>query len=158
SFHRRAVLKLGVGAAALAAAGLRGRAALAADEISIGWLKPLTGPLASSFNPLYISPQIALDEINKAGGILGKKLVKGEVDDQASPAQEPIAMRRLIEAGVRYVVGPTGSSQALASLEVSTPQKILQATYATASEVGDGKRYPFHYQFNFTSDAQVTRH
>ncbi|MFO1321779.1 MAG: ABC transporter substrate-binding protein [Burkholderiales bacterium] len=155
---RRTVLASALGAIAAAGTGLGMRQAHAADVVKIGWLKPLTGPLASSFGPLYLAGQMAIDEINAAGGILGRKLVKVEVDDQGSPAQAPIATRRLIEEGVKFIVGPVGSSQALASLESSTPQKIIQAAYASATEMGDGKRFPYHYQFNFTSDAQVKRH
>ena len=132
--------------------------ARAQDVVKIGWLKPMTGPLASSFAPLYLGAELAMEEINAGGGILGRKLVKVEVDDQGSPAQAPIATRRLIEDGVKFILGPVGSSQTLASLEVSTPAKIIQASYATANEMGDGKRFPYHYQFNFTSDEQVKRH
>lgn len=159
---RRAVLahgaRLGSSAIVLAAGGIFARGALAADDVKIGWIQPTTGPLASSFGPLYLAADMALEEINAAGGILGRKLVKVTADDQGSPAQEPIVTRRLIEGGCNFIVGPIGSSQALASLEVSTSQKIIQASYATATEMGDGKRYPFHYQFNFTSDAQAVRH
>lgn len=153
---RRAILQGIVGLTALGAPA-RVRAA-SSTELLIGWLKPMTGPLASSFAPLYIAADIALEEINQSGGILGRKLVKVEVDDQASPAQQPIAIQRLIEQGASIILGPVGSSQAVASLEISTARKLIQATYATADEVGDGQRYPYHYQFNFTSRAQVTRH
>ena len=156
--NRRTVLASTLGALALGS-GLVPREARAAEEdVKIGWIKPITGPLASSFGPLYLAGQIALDEINASGGILGRKLVKVEVDDQASPSQSPIATRKLIEQGVKIIVGPIGSSQTLASLEVSSPAKVIQAAYATATEMGDGTRFPYHYQFNFTAAAQVYRH
>lgn len=154
---RRSVLASAVGGAAIAT-GLLPRSANAQDVVKLGWIKPMTGPLASSFGPLYLAAQIAMDEINASGGILGRKLVKVEVDDQGSPSQDPIATKRLVEEGVKYIVGPIGSSQTLASLEVSTPAKIISAAYATATEMGDGKRFPYHYQFNFTAAAQVRRH
>lgn len=154
--QRRTVLASAVGTAAVAT-GLLPRAAHAQDVVKVGWIKPMTGPLASSFGPLYLAAQIAMDEINAAGGILGRKLVKVEVDDQGSPAQNPIVTRRLVEEGVKYIVGPIGSSQALASLEVSSAAKIISASYATANEMGDGTRFPYHYQFNITSSAQVRR-
>ena len=100
--------------AALVAGGLLGRNAFAADDVKIGWIQATTGPLASSFGPLYLAADMALDEINAAGGVLGRKLVKVTADDQGSPAQEPIATRRLIEDGCKFIVGPVGSSQALA--------------------------------------------
>ena len=154
--NRRSVL-VGAAGTAIAATGLIGRAAFAADEVKIGWIQPTTGPLASSFGANYIAADIAFDEINAAGGIMGRKLVKVMADDQGSPAQEPVVTRRLIDEGCKFIVGPTGSSHALASLEVSTPQKIIQCTYASATEMGDGTRYPYHYQFNFTADAVVLR-
>ena len=151
---RRTLIQGGAAAIGVATFG----AARAQDVVKIGWLKPLTGALASSFGPLYLGAELAMEEINAGGGILGRKLAKIEVDDQGSPAQAPIATKRLIEDGVKFILGPVGSSQTLASLEVSTPAKIIQASYATATEMGDGKRFPYHYQFNFTSEAQVKRH
>jgi branched-chain amino acid transport system substrate-binding protein len=161
---RRRLLAAGAGiglAVPLGAGGMLlhpGRAAAQAADLKIGWIKPMTGPLASSFDPLYIDAEMALAEINAAGGILGRKLVKVEVDDEGSPAKGTAMTRNLIEQGVKFVVGPTGSSQAISSLEVSTPAKIIQAAYATADDVGNGDRYPYHYQFNFSSAAQVKRH
>ncbi|MCC6000067.1 MAG: ABC transporter substrate-binding protein [Pararhodobacter sp.] len=155
---RRGLLKAGAGAAALLAMpGIVGRA-LADDELKIGWVRPLTGPLASSFEALYAAGDIALDEINEAGGILGRRLVKVEIDDAAAPANQPIVMRELIHQGVKFVVGPVGSSQTLASLAVSTPAQVIQSGYITASEGGDGERYPYHYQCVFTVDAQAVKY
>jgi ABC-type branched-subunit amino acid transport system substrate-binding protein len=141
--------------ATIAATGLLGRRAVAADEVKLGWIQPMTGALASSYGPNYLAAEIALDEINAAGGILGRKLVKVVADDQASPAIEPIVTRRLIDEGCKYILGPVGSSHALASLVVSTPAKVIQGTYASAPEAGDAARYPYHYQCNFTADSIV---
>ena len=49
---------------------------------------------------------------------------------------------------------PTGSSQALSSLATTTPAKIIQATYANGAEMGDGTKYPFHYQCTFNTNQQ----
>lgn len=145
------------GAAAVAAAG---RAAHAApeNEVKVGVMKPLTGGLVSSYAPLFLVVDLAIDEINRNGGILGRKLVKTEVDDEGSPARAPVAAQRLIEQGATFIMGPAAGSSAIAALEISTRAKVLQASYATADEVGDGKRYPYHYQFCFTSTGQVARH
>lgn len=128
------------------------------DDLKIGWLRPLTGPLASSFESLYAAGDIALDEINAAGGILGRKLVKVEVDDGGAPANQPIAVRQLIEDGVNIVVGPVGSSQTLAALAVATPSEVIQSGYITASEGGDGATYPYHYQCGFTVASQAVKY
>ncbi|HSV78127.1 MAG TPA: ABC transporter substrate-binding protein [Ramlibacter sp.] len=160
--NRRQVLvgaaKVGTAAAA-ASAGIGWLPARAADnEFRIGWIKPLTGQLASTFEGYYYAADIALEEINAAGGIMGRKLVKVELDDQASPAIEPLVMRKLADDGIQFVLGPVGSSQALAAFHVGQPKKMIQATYASADEVGDGTKYPYHYGFSSPGMAQVKRH
>lgn len=143
------------GAAALGAGGLM-RPALAADDVfHVGWVRPTTGRLASSYAPLYIGGLVAIDEINATGGVMGRKIARQEEDDEASPAREPAVVKKLQESGVQYICGPTGSSQSLAALAVTTPSKTITTMYAIASEAGDGTRYPWHYQCTFNSDLQA---
>jgi ABC-type branched-subunit amino acid transport system substrate-binding protein len=143
------------GAAALGASGLMRPAFAADDTFKVGWVRPTTGRLASSYAPLYIGGLIAIDEINAAGGVMGRKIVRQEEDDEASPAREPAVIKKLQESGIQYVCGPTGSSQSLAALAVTTPAKTITTMYAIASEAGDGTRYPWHYQCTFNSDLQA---
>jgi branched-chain amino acid transport system substrate-binding protein len=58
----------------VAAAGLAAFAAQAADAIKIGMVAPLTGPAAESGRFQTQGAKLALDEINKAGGVLGRPL------------------------------------------------------------------------------------
>jgi branched-chain amino acid transport system substrate-binding protein len=152
SLDRRVFLS---GVAALGASSF-GRAALAGEEVfNLGWVRPTTGRLASSYAPLYIGGLIAIDEINAMGGVMGRKIARQEEDDEASPAREPAVIKKLQESGVRYICGPTGSSQSLAALAITTPAKTMTTMYAIASEAGDGARYPWHYQCTFNSDLQA---
>jgi branched-chain amino acid transport system substrate-binding protein len=120
----------------------------------IGLVRPLTGRFTSSFAPVYVPARVAAEEINASGGLLGKMIEFVEEDDEGSPAKEPAVMRKLQEAGINVVVGPVGTSQAVAALSVSTPGKIIQADGAYAIEVVDGKQYPYHYQFNYNTKHQ----
>lgn len=162
SLDRRGFLetagRLGVGMMGMGAAPL-----LMAQQqnFTIGWVRPSTGRLASSFAPLYVGGLIAIEEINAAGGILGRPIVRKEEDDEASPAKQPTVMKKIADAGVNVLVGPTGSSQTLASLAFTTPAKIIQSTYAFAADLGDGRKYPYHYQCSYNTDHQAeaaTRH
>lgn len=151
--RRRQVLAAGLGAAASG-----GRAwAAADDEVRVGVLRPLTGPFASTWAPLYLVVDIAIDEVNRSGGILGRKVVKVEVDDEGSPARAPLATQQLIEQGVKMILGPAAGSQCIASLQVSTPRKVIQTGYATTDELGDGTRFPYHYQYCFTTSGEVVK-
>lgn len=162
SLDRRGFLatagRLGVGMMGMGAAPL-----LMAQQqnFTVGWVRPSTGRLASSFAPLYVGGLIAIEEINAAGGILGRPIVRKEEDDEASPAKQPTVMKKIADAGVNALVGPTGSSQTLASLAFTTPSKIIQSTYAFAADLGDGRKYPYHYQCSYNTDHQAeaaTRH
>lgn len=155
---RSAPLALGTSSFALGLMSVSSPVLAQADTFRVGWIRAMTGPLASTFEGYYYAADIALEEINNAGGILGRKVVKVEVDDQGSPANEPLAMRKLADDGVKFVLGPVGSSQALAAFEVGSGRKMLQSTYATADEVGDGTRFPYHYESASPGNAQVQRH
>lgn len=124
------------------------------ESFRLGWIRPTTGRLSSSFAPLYIGGLIAIEEINAQGGIMGHQIVRQEEDDEASPAKEPAVVKKLQEAGINYVFGPTGSSQVQASLGATTPARMIQATYANAAELEDGGKYPYHYQGTFNTNQQ----
>ena len=145
-----------LGGGAMGGFGLSGLAlAQAGAPLKIGWVRPTTGRLVSSFAALYTGGLIAIDEINAAGGIMGRQIVRDEQDDEAAPAKEPGIILKYQEAGVNFICGPTGSSQSLASVASTTPRKMIQTTYALAAEMGNGAKYPYHYQTIFNSDQQA---
>lgn len=139
------------------ASGSTGGAAPAIPDgpIRIGFIIPQTGPLASAFAPTYFAPRIAIDEINAAGGLLGHELEIVEVDDEASPAQAPAAVRQLVDEDIHLVVGPTGSSQVLSALAATTPEKMIQAGFSAADEIANAEEYPYHYMFLYTTTQQA---
>jgi branched-chain amino acid transport system substrate-binding protein len=145
----------GLGMSALGLPAILTSRARAAEEFRIGWVRPSTGVVASSFAPNFVGGLVAVDEINEMGGILGRKIVRVEVDDEGSPAKEPAVARKLQQDGIDIFIGPTGSSQALASLAYTSSAHILQTTYAAVVPVGDGKKYPFHYQFVVNTDMEA---
>ncbi|MFC5300571.1 urea ABC transporter substrate-binding protein [Azospira restricta] len=74
---RRTFIKATVVSAALAAIGLP---AMAADTIKVGILHSLSGTMAISETALKETALMAIEEINKSGGVLGKKLEPVVVD------------------------------------------------------------------------------
>ena len=75
--HRRTFIKATVLAAALSAFGMT---AHAADTIKVGILHSLSGTMAISETALKETALMTIDEINKAGGVMGKKLEPVVVD------------------------------------------------------------------------------
>ena len=152
---RRAVLATGpalFGGSLLA--GAQSVFAQKGDTIKIGSARAMTGLVASSFAPLYVSVKIAVEEINAAGGILGRPIEIIEADDESSPAKEPAVMRKLIDSGAMALLGPVGSSHTIAAATTTTAAKIIHVGGGWAEELADGLKYPYHYQFTYNTGHQ----
>ncbi len=78
--HRRNFIQATAISIALATAGLSSLPAVAADTIKVGILHSLSGTMAISETALKETALMTIDEINKAGGVLGKKLEPVVVD------------------------------------------------------------------------------
>jgi branched-chain amino acid transport system substrate-binding protein len=123
-------------ALATAAMGFTG-AALAADPIKIGVDGPFTGGSSSMGVSMRDGVRLAVDEINKAGGVLGRQLQIIERDDEAKNergvqiAQELINKEKVVAA-----VGYINSGVALASQRFWQEAKIpVMNNVATASVI-----------------------
>ena len=146
--------------------GMGGLAPLAAsaqskEALTLGWIRASTGRLASTFAPLYVGGLIALDEINAAGGIMGRPSVRMEEDDEASPAKQPAIAAKIMDAKPMAIFGPVGTSQAMASAAMTTPRKVIHAASANGADMGDGLKYPYHYQVMYNTLTQadvIVRH
>lgn len=83
---RRRVLGLGLGSIAglgLGALGLP-KISMAADSIKVGVLLDLSGPLQVFGHTKYQCLQLAAEEINENGGVLGRKIELVTYDTQSS--------------------------------------------------------------------------
>src|SRR3954464_5779194 len=94
--------KFAVMAAGLTAAGLTGSLMTSASaQIKIGVIEPLTGPFAASGNYVTNGAEIAADEINAKGGVLGQKIELVIEDNKSNPteaaavAEKPISPHKL---------------------------------------------------------------
>jgi branched-chain amino acid transport system substrate-binding protein len=103
--------------------------------LKIGLLGPLTGPLAP-FGPDYINTSnLALADINAAGGVLGQPVELTVGDTGTAPEQGVAEARRLVDiAGVQAIVGAAASGVTLPVAEsVTVPNKILQISNCSTS-------------------------
>src|SRR5229473_2193704 len=92
----RSWLAAGFGAALAAWAMLAGPAS-AQEEVKIGGLMDVTGPIANFMPALLASAQLAVDEVNANGGILGgKKLRMVIVDTQGNEQGAVDGARKLV--------------------------------------------------------------
>jgi branched-chain amino acid transport system substrate-binding protein len=111
---------------ALAAAASMSLAAFAADTIKIGFPIPLSGPTAVYGVPILKGAQMAVDEINAKGGVLGKKLEILSRDSKAN-ADEAVRLARelIVKDNVDFLAGTLTSAEAPAVSTIAKENKVV---------------------------------
>ncbi|MBV9491686.1 MAG: ABC transporter substrate-binding protein [Verrucomicrobia bacterium] len=129
--------------------------ALAQDTIKIGEFGSLTGDNASFGISQNNGVQLAVQEINDAGGVLGKKLELIVEDNQTKQGETTTIVRKLISQDhVVALIGEVASSKSLEAAPVAQAAKIPQlATAATNPRVTQTGDYIF--RVCFTDDFQA---
>lgn len=127
--------------ASLAAASLIPLAA-AAQTIKIGFNGDISGtPLAQSGQIALLGVQSAVEDINKKGGVLGRKLELVVRDDQGAPPKSIQNMNELIDSQkVVAVVGPTHSGNAYAWKHIPNQKSVpVMVPFASSSDITKGQ-------------------
>ncbi len=134
-----------------------GAAAHAADPIKIGMVAPSTGPVAESGKFQTEGAMLAVDEINKAGGVLGRQLQLVIEDDQSTNPGVILAFSKV--AGDKDIVaflGPIRSTQVHAMapdvLKVAKPV-LIGGTDPSLTHMGNP--WLFRFRPNDSYSARV---
>jgi branched-chain amino acid transport system substrate-binding protein len=157
---RRTAIKMGLATAAAAALPTRRARAQAPKEVKIALVVPLSGAWARQGILEQMGAEMAIEDVNKAGGIkaLGgakMKLVLYDTGDTAEKAKN--AAQRLV-AQEPDVVGGIGcwlSSFTLAATEVSERAELPWLTLSY-SDLITGRGYKYVFQSSPTAEAQST--
>jgi branched-chain amino acid transport system substrate-binding protein len=150
---RRGVLKGGAAIAGASALGVPTLLFAQADKIRIGHLTPMTGFLGALGEYATMGIRMAAEEINAAGGVLGRPLdVLSE--DSVNPQVASTKAQRMIERdGVAVLMGEISSASALTISQVAARNKKLFMSIGARSDVLRGKdcnRYTFHVDIPVT--------
>src|SRR5512143_3736325 len=99
---------------------------VAADNIKIGLMGPMTGSWASEGQEMKQVMELLAEQINAKGGVLGKQLEVVSADDGGDPRTAALAAQRLATQGVAAVIGTYGSSVTEATQGIYDEAKIIQ--------------------------------
>jgi branched-chain amino acid transport system substrate-binding protein len=100
----------------------------ATAEIRIGFAHPLSGPFALSGERNRIAVEMAIADLNERGGVLGEPVMVITADDACGEQRSVTAARRLVEAGVRFVVGHFCSHSSLLAAGIYETADVLMIT------------------------------
>jgi branched-chain amino acid transport system substrate-binding protein len=116
-----------VHATALAAALLLAAAVASAQTIKIGVFGPLSGDAAATGQSGKEGAELAIKQINDAGGIRGKKIEGIYADDGGKPEEAVNVAKRLISRDeVAVTIGSITSPASLAAAQVSRQSEVPQ--------------------------------
>lgn len=104
--------------------GCGGSGSKGGDTIKIGTDLEMTGNQAAYGQDAVSGAKLAVEEINKNGGVLGKKLELVSLDNKSEPSEAASAAQKLVDEGVVAVVAPNMSSNTLAAVPILNGAKI----------------------------------
>jgi len=153
SITRRQALK-SASAAALATA-LAKPAIAAKEPIKVGYLPAVTGPSSSTGIGITRGTELAVEEINKAGGIDGRQIELITRDTQSDPTKAVNGAAELTRAAkVDVVFGPLNSGESLAVVPLLARTKTLQIHPCWVDSLTDVKKYPLCFR-NAPTNQQI---
>jgi branched-chain amino acid transport system substrate-binding protein len=114
-------------------------------DIKIGFQVPLTGPAATDGKSAQIAGEMAVEDINAAGGVLGEMLQLIAYDDQAKSDQAIFTANKLIgEDGVKLVVNGSYSASGRAAAPVfQNAGVVMIAAYGVHPDITRAGDYMF---------------
>ena len=126
-----------------------------ADKFYIGGIGPTTGDAAIYGTAVMNGAQIAVDEINEAGGINGKKIEFDFQDDQSDAEKSVNAYNTLKDWGMQILMGTVTTTPCVAVVDKTGADNMFQITpSASSTDVIKGDNV---FQVCFTDPNQGTK-
>ena len=130
----------------------------AAETLKIGVLVPLTGPVAEGGTRMLKAIELATNEINQAGGVLGRKIELKVWDTEGKVEKGVTGAKKLImQDDVWGLIGTYRSGVTLAVQDVAFEnKKILMVTDAASNEITRRVKENYNkYKYTFRSAASI---
>ena len=115
-------------------------------DVGIGFISSFSGALATVYAPFVNGAQLAINEINDGGGLLGVKMNLVQADDASNPANVPAAALGLVDKKVNFCLGPIGSN-AISASPALNQNKIVQFGYSDNPKLSDPTTFPYSFRY-----------
>ena len=128
----------------------------AADTIKLGVGGAHSGDLASYGLPSVKAAELVVKDINAKGGILGKQVELVVEDDVCKPEVATNTATKLVDQGVRVVLGHICSGATKAALSIYKKANVIaMSPSATNPELTQSGEYPNFFRTIASDDAQA---
>jgi len=129
-------------------------------EMKIGLITPLSGDVKTFGESVKNAFEIAVEEANAKGGVVGMKIVTFIVDDRNDPTEASNAANLLInQHGVKAIVGSVTSKTTIPVSDLAQSYRIPTITGTATNPkvtVADGKRKDYMFRSCYTDSFQGT--
>jgi branched-chain amino acid transport system substrate-binding protein len=122
-----------IGSSLVLVAGLLFAGVATAQDVSVAVAGPMTGREAVFGRQMKDGAELAVADINAAGGVLGKKLKLQISDDQCDPKQARSVAEQIASAKMPFVAGHYCSSSSIPASEAYAEGGVLQITPASTN-------------------------
>ncbi|MGB0468727.1 MAG: ABC transporter substrate-binding protein, partial [Pontibacterium sp.] len=96
-----------------------------ADTLKIGIAGPVTGPVAQYGDMQKIGAMMAIEQINKAGGVNGMQLEGVIYDDACDPKQAVAVANKIVNDDIQHVIGHLCSSSTEPASDIYEEEGVL---------------------------------
>lgn len=125
------------------------------QAIKIGLTSPLSGEQAPIGKDNENGARMAIDQLNQQGLVIGGEKIKFELlseDDKADPKAGMLVAQKLIDAGVKAVVGPYNSGVAMPASRAYNDAQVVLAVIASNPKI-TMQGYPYVFRVTPTDNA-----
>ena len=151
---RRTMLKTLAGAGAVSAVSgfpFVNRLALGQQAIKLGVVVPMTGPMALEAQEMLTATQIAVEDVNAAGGVMGRKVETVIRDSEFKPEVAKRKATELIEVEkAPFLVGAIVGFEGIAMAEVGCKNDVIVAFFGQNFLTIKGKMCKYQFGNNLT--------
>src|SRR5262245_62090293 len=153
---RRTLLKtIAAAGAATAVSGFHfvNRQALGQQAVKVGVVVPQTGPMALEAQEMLAATQIAVEDINAAGGVMGRKVETVIRDSEFKPEVAKRKATELIEVEkAAFLVGAIVGFEGIAMAEVGCKNDVIVCFFGQNFLTVKGKMCKYQFGNNLRSE------
>jgi branched-chain amino acid transport system substrate-binding protein len=102
-------------------------------DVTIGVAGPITGQYASFGEQLKKGAELAVADLNAAGGVNGEKIVLEVGDDACDPKQAVAVANQMVSKGIKFMAGHFCSGSSIPASKVYEEEGIVQITPASTN-------------------------
>src|SRR5262245_17847856 len=151
------------GVLAVAVAAWLAPLAMSAETIKIAYIDPLSGPFAATGENGMNQFKFAADQINKAGGVLGRQLEIVPFDNKVNPQESLIQLKKVTGEGILFVFQGNSSGVAhaisdavLKHNERNPANRVLYLNYSAVDPaLTNDKCHYWHFRFDAHADMKM---